>query len=104
MIFFAHRCFEMCTPQDLQTKSQDSVRHFVKFLDFGPLPKTVPLLLPFRTSHFFCWEMGRRDSGQFTCSVLAEIAGALGSLQDSGVSAKRGASGSNCAVTLVASG
>eukprot|EP00434_Breviolum_minutum_P013252 symbB.v1.2.011673.t1/scaffold785.1/size162803/10 len=41
--------------------------------------------------------LSRRDSGQFTCSVLAEIAGALGSLQDSGVSAKRGASGSNCA-------
>lgn len=59
----------------------------------------------FGSTVFLAWEnRGRRDSGQFTCSVLAEIAGALGSLQDSGVSAKRGASGSNCAVTLVAEG
>ena len=73
---------------------------------FEGFAKTFPLLLfpLFGSTLPFCClgKPSRRDSGQFTCSVLAEIAGALGSLQDSGVSAKRGASGSNCAVTWVA--
>ena len=103
MVFFArNRCFKMCKFQDLQAKSPDSVGSFVNLLRV--LPKPSPFyFFPFRINPFCCLgKPSRRDSGQFTCSVLAEIAGALGSLQDSGVSAKRGASGSNCAVTSVA--
>lgn len=102
MVFAArNRCFKMCTFQDLQTKSPDSTGNFVKSLRL--LTKPSPFFFPFRINRFCCLgKPSRRDSGQFTCSVLAEIAGALGSLQDSGVSAKRGASGSNCAVTWVA--
>lgn len=72
--------------------------------NFGGFCENLPPFCSlFGSTLFVAWEKpSRRDSGQFTCSVLAEIAGALGSLQDSGVSAKRGASGSNCAVTSVA--
>lgn len=38
----------------------------------------------------------RRDGGSFSPSMLTPICGALGHLQEVGISAKRGASGSNC--------
>ena len=41
----------------------------------------------------------RRDSSSFSCGVLSDFCSALGLLHDAGLSAKRGASSSNCTAT-----
>lgn len=40
--------------------------------------------------------LSRRDSSSFSCGVLSDFCSALGLLHDAGLSAKRGASSSNC--------
>ena len=59
IIFFAHRCFEMCTPQDLQTKYQDSVRHFVQIFRFWTSPQNRASSFPFSDQSFFLLGNGK---------------------------------------------